>query len=52
MRVYHRTDYAAAILGDGFRDATGTYLTGEEHSGVWVSDRPLDEDEGADGAVL
>lgn len=52
MKVYHRTFHSAAILREGFRDATGTYLTAKQFSGVWVSDRPLDDNEGADGDVL
>jgi hypothetical protein len=52
MIVYHRTPYAEAILRDGFRDATGTYLTSDTHTGVWFSDVPLDENEGADGDTV
>ena len=54
MKAYHRTYYSEEILRDGFLDATGTYLTvsPEEFTGVWVSDRPLDIYEGADGNVL
>lgn len=54
MHFYHRTHPQAAvsIMRGGFRDSTGTYMTGEFHTGVWLSDRPLDENEGADGAVL
>ena len=52
MKVYHRTFYSAAILREGFRDSTDTYMTTREHTGVWVSDCPLDENEGADGDVL
>ena len=52
MRIYHRTFHSAAILQEGFRDTTGTYMTGYEFTGVWVSDIPLDENEGADGDVL
>ncbi len=52
MRAYHRTFYATEILREGFRDATDTYMTSREHTGVWVSDRPLDENEGAGGNVL
>ena len=50
----HRTtrDAATRILRDGFRDTTGRYLTDREWSGVWVSDRPLDSNEGANGEVL
>ena len=43
-RVYHRTAAADAIMRDGFRDATGTYMTNKEHSGVWVTfGAPWDE---------
>jgi hypothetical protein len=52
MKVYHRTFHSAAILKEGFRDATGTYLTTNEFTGVWVSDCALDINEGADGDVL
>ena len=53
-RYYHRTDRAAAnaILRDGFRDGTGRYLTEREHTGVWLSDRDIDNDPGAHTAVL
>lgn len=39
IRAFHRTsaDSAAAILRDGFRDATGTYMTSETHHGVWIT---------------
>jgi hypothetical protein len=48
MLLYHRTSAAGAdvILRSGFKDATGAYVMGREWSGVWVSDRPLDESEG------
>ena len=54
MILYHRTHAAIAepILCDGFRDGTGTYLTTEEHSGVWLSNVPLDINEGAEGDTL
>lgn len=50
MKVYHCTSVtaAAAIERDGFQDRTGHYLTEAEHSGVWVSDGPLSENEGVD----
>ena len=50
MIVYHRTAAAAAIIGDGFRDAPGALGL----VGAWVSDRPLDSNEGtvAGGTVL
>jgi hypothetical protein len=51
---YHRTTAEAAdsILRNGFRDGAGTYMTGNRFSGVWLSDRPLDCNEGATGDVL
>jgi hypothetical protein len=51
--VYHRTDSAEDILREGFRDGTGTYMTANEYSGVWVSaDEPLTINEGAVGAAV
>jgi hypothetical protein len=52
--LYHRTtrDKAGSIKVRGFIDATGTYLTDQEFSGVWVSDVPLDANEGAHGDAL
>lgn len=54
MKLYHRTssEAAEAILASGFRDATGKYMTSSEHTGVWVANRPLDANEGADGDAL
>jgi hypothetical protein len=54
MIVFHRTTQAVTeqILRSGFRDTTGRYLTNREWSGVWVSDRPLDNSEGASGDAL
>ena len=53
MRVYHQTNAADAILRDGFRDARASYmLVGMELEGVWVSDQPLDANEGAIGTQL
>ncbi|MFQ5430437.1 MAG: hypothetical protein ACE5E1_09030 [Phycisphaerae bacterium] len=53
MIFYHRTDASAEILINGFRDGEGTYMTEIIHRGVWLSDRPLDANEGAYGdAVL
>jgi hypothetical protein len=49
MLVFHRSYHSDAILSGGFKNATGTYLSCQEQSGVWVSDVPLDENEGADG---
>jgi hypothetical protein len=49
VTLWHRTraDNAAAILRDGFRDGTGTYLTDRKFTGVWLSDQVLDANEGA-----
>jgi hypothetical protein len=54
ISLYHRTYDAVAeiILRDGFRDGAGTYMTTEEHSGVWLSNVPLDGNEGAKGDAL
>ena len=52
---YHRTNAAAAdsILRHGFRDATGSYgLVGHTLTGVFISDVPLDWQEGAQGDFL
>lgn len=43
---------AEAILVDGFRDGTGSYMTDRTWSGVWLSDVPLDANEGAGGDAL
>lgn len=51
MKLFHRTtkENARLIIQAGFRDSRGRYMTGREHSGVWVSDdsslsnEPLDE---------
>jgi hypothetical protein len=53
-RYYHRTSRAAAdeILRVGFRDGHGRYLTESGHTGVWISDVPLDENEGADTLLV
>jgi hypothetical protein len=54
MILYHRTsaEIAERILRDGFRDGRGTYMTTREHSGVFLSNVPLDINEGADGDTL
>jgi hypothetical protein len=52
MRLYHTTYDADRILAEGFKDVRGTYLANRVHEGVWFADRPLDENEGADGDVL
>ncbi len=52
VKLYHRTSHAKKILADGFRDRSGYYLTDRQWKGVWLSDVPLDENEGADGDTL
>ena len=44
MKLYHKTTAEAArtILLDGFQDRTGNYMTETLHTGVWLSDSPLD----------
>jgi hypothetical protein len=49
MNLYHRTFGAEAIIRDGFRDGEGPPGV---RRGVWVSDEPLDEQEGALGNVV
>jgi len=53
MKLFHVTTAraAAAILGEGFRDGNG-YGTAESFSGVWLADRPLDVNEGAQGDTV
>lgn len=50
--LYHRTDAARAIESGGFRNGSDTYLTNNVYEGVWVSDRPLDANEGAEGRYV
>jgi hypothetical protein len=48
--LYHTTSSETAdlILRDGFLDRHDHYLTKLEHSGVWLSDEPLDEQDGSE----
>lgn len=54
VKLFHRTTIANArsIQRTGFRDGRGSYMTRSEHSGVWLSNVPLDENEGAIGDAL
>jgi hypothetical protein len=54
LKLFHRcyAEDAHAILQTGFKDGTGNYMTTHEHSGVWLSNVPLDANEGAFGDVL
>jgi hypothetical protein len=53
-KFYHTTTESAAvaILRDGFRDAEGGFLTGLQWKGVWMSDAPLDPNEGVKGITV
>ena len=44
MRLYHVSDQAEAILQGGFVDGTGFYRSGKLHRGVWLFDRPIEEE--------
>jgi hypothetical protein len=52
--LYHRTraETAERIKTEGFRDGSGTYLSDTVLTGVWLSNIPLDGNEGAYGDVL
>jgi hypothetical protein len=52
MIYYHRTNRAEAILHDGFRDHAGSYGFDTILRGVFISDVPVDENEGANGDEL
>jgi hypothetical protein len=54
MILWHRTsaDRAESILREGFRDGHGGYMTDREFRGVWLSDQPLDSNDGAWGDTL
>jgi hypothetical protein len=54
IALWHRTyaANAAAILPEGFRDGTGHYMTDRETFGVWLSNFPLDSNEGAWGDTV
>lgn len=53
MKLYNRTIHATEILRDGFGEASGTYLTESDNSGVWLYDRPVDiRMGGGDEAVM
>jgi hypothetical protein len=53
MRLFHRSPASGQILARGFRDATLGYpVGGLMLTGVWLSDQPLDGNEGAKGTEL
>jgi len=52
MKVYHRTRAAASIVRNGFKDGEGSYMTSQDHRGVWISDEPLGANEGAFGELV
>jgi len=53
MTLYHRPPNADAILGDGTRDEEDSYMLDNfTLRGVFLSDKPLDGNEGAGGDKL
>ena len=54
MNMYHRTAYETAllILGGGFKDGEGFYMTSRQRSGVWLTDTEDDVFQGAAGDTL
>lgn len=55
MRLFHSTTSKArkAILRDGFRDGSGSYMLAMlTLSGVFVSDRPVNTNDGAAGDAV
>ena len=54
LTLYHCTSESAArqILAVGFRDHMDRYLTDREWTGVWLSDRPMNNTEGASGDTV
>lgn len=43
LKLYHRTPIGnlESIMSLGFEDQVGTYLTANDHVGIWVSNDPL-----------
>ena len=54
ITLFHVTtdDAAISILANGFTDGTGTYLTNDQFTGVWLSDQPLGFNDGARGDTV
>jgi hypothetical protein len=54
MKLFRRVrpSEAERVLAGGFENHTGTYLTDREWTGVWVSDRALDCNEGIPLAAI
>jgi len=52
--LYHRTTTGnvKAILAEGFRDRSDCYMTDRLWTGVWLSNVPSDQNEGAHGDSL
>jgi hypothetical protein len=52
--LFHKTTSQAAkgILQDGFRDGRTPYMADREFSGIWLSDRPLNANDGVWGNTL
>lgn len=52
MKFFHRTPAAEAILSEGFKNSIGYFKTTKKHECVFISDYPLDSNEGAKGEQL
>jgi hypothetical protein len=53
VRLYHRTPASGLVLAGGFRDPeAGRLIGGLMLTGVWLSDQPLDGNEGTKGDAL
>jgi len=52
MKLFHVTNEAKAIFDQGFKNGSGSYLTDRIWKGVWLSDQPLEEGEGAVGTSV
>ena len=54
LMTYHRTTSEAAelILREGFQDTEGQFGTSSVHRGVWLSDIPLNINDGVEGDAL
>lgn len=52
VELYHRTPDAERVLTEGFEDGGGTYGTDQWFEGVWLSDRPLEVNDGIVGTLL
>lgn len=52
MNLYHRTYVAERIITDGFFASEKGFVALDVHPGIWVTDEPVDERDGALGNVV